>query len=170
MTELSTELLQMIANDPREFLRRNYRVEQRIKIKQERLAHIWQVGIAVTQTAKPAAAYTGPGDKTGSCAVELVALQTEIEDSLAELVLIQQETAFAIQHLVHDTTLRMILEAYYLSGMRWEEIACTMHYAYRWVQRLHRKGLNAMRIAAQSLCDVREEVEQQEQRNEQRNF
>lgn len=154
MTELSQELLELIARDPRAFLRRNYRTEDRIRIKQQRLEHLEDVSVSITQTMKAAAAYTGPGDKVGDSASAIADLKDEIAAELEDLTAIQQETALAIRLLVSDNTLRALLEAYYLSGMRWEEIACTMHYAYRWVQRLHRKALSVMRSEARSLCSL----------------
>lgn len=152
MNELPQELLEMIARDPRAFLRRNYRTEDRIRIKRQRLEHLEEVSTTITQTVKAAAAYTGPGDKVGDSAAAIADLKDEIVQELAELSVIQRETALAIRLLVSDNTLRAILEAYYLAGMRWEEIACTMHYAYRWVQRLHRKALFVMKSEARSLC------------------
>lgn len=154
MTELPQELLEMIARDPRAFLRRNYRTEDRIRIKRQRLEHLEEVSTTITQTVKAAAAYTGPGDKVGDSAAAIADLKDEIGRELEELSMIQQETVLAIRLLVSDNTLRALLEAYYLSGMRWEEIACTMHYAYRWVQRLHRKALSVMKSEARSLCNL----------------
>lgn len=154
MNELPQELLEMIARDPRAFLRRNYRTEDRIRIKRQRLKHLEEISTTITQTVKAAAAYTGPGDKVGDSAAAIADLKDEISTELEELGVIQQETALAIRLLVTDTTLRALLEAYYLSGMRWEEIAYTMHYAYRWVQRLHRKALSQMKSEARSLCNL----------------
>lgn len=154
MTELPQDLLEMIARDPREFLRRNHRIEEQIQIKQKRIEHIWSVSVSITQALKPVTVYTGPGDKIGDGAIALTALQEEIREDVAGLERIQRETELAIRSLVKDQTLRMILEAYYLSGLRWEEIACAMHYAYRWVLRLHKRGLSQMKAEAQNLCEA----------------
>lgn len=148
---LDNELLQMIAASPKAFLRRNYRTEERIKIKCRRRERLWEAGTAITQAPKAVVAYTGPGDKTGDTAIELTALQEEIEEEIAALARIQRETAEAIRLLVPDSNLRDIIEAYYLTGMRWEEVACTLHYSYRWTMRLHRSALKTMRVEAQKL-------------------
>lgn len=161
MADLSTELLQMIAEDPRAFLIRNRKAEERIGIKNERIAHIWSVGVSITQAPKQAAAYTGPGDKVGSCALEIASLEEEIEEELRELRKIQSETMRAIRLLVRDTTQQAILEGYYLAGMRWEEIAYKMNYAYRWVLRLHKRGLLTMKNEAICLCEMRASAAQQ---------
>lgn len=148
---LSEELLQMIAANPKTFLRRSYRVEEQIKVKRTRLEHLRGVSVSITQALKPVAVYTGPGDKVGDSAIEMSMLTDEIEAEIAELIEVQCETACAIRTLLPDDTLRAIFEAYYLSRMRWEEIAYTFHYAYRWTMRLHRKGLKLMQSEAQKL-------------------
>lgn len=148
---LTEELLQMIAESPRAFLRRNYRTEEQIKVKRRRLEHLWQVSTSITQAVKPVVVYTGPSDKIGESAIEMTDLREEIEIQIAELQRIQFETAEALAELVPDPSLRAILEAYYLSRMTWEEIAFTFHYAYRWTMRLHRKGLKIMQEQAKAL-------------------
>ena len=148
---LTEELLRMIAASPRAFLRRNYRTEEQIGIKRRRIETLWRASTATTQTLKAVVAYTGPGDKVGNAAVEIAALCEELENDAAALAGIQRETAEAIERLVPDKTQRMILEAYYLSHMRWEEIAVTMHYAYRWTMRLHQKALRTMQAEAEKL-------------------
>ena len=145
---MTDELLEMIAESPRAFLRRNRRTEEQIEVKRRRIEHLWAVSVSITQAVKPVVVYTGPGDKVGNAAVEIAQLCGEIERDRAELVQIQRETAQAIEELVPDQTLRAILEAYYLAGMRWEEIAVQFNYAYRWTMRLHRKGLKTMQAAA----------------------
>jgi hypothetical protein len=148
---LSQELLRMIAENPRTFLRRNYRTEEQIEIKRRRLSHIWQVSVSITQAVKPVVVYTGPGDKVGESAIEMTQLRDEIQEEINALERIQRETAEAIETLVQDVNLRAVLSGYYLAHMRWEEIACSLNYAYRWTMRLHRKGLKMMQDEAQKL-------------------
>ena len=150
---LTEELLEMIAESPRAFLRRNYRTEEQIEIKRRRLDHLWQVSVSITQAVKPVVVYTGPGDKVGNAAIEMTQLREEIQEEVKTLERIQRETAEAINTLVPETNLNAVLTAYYLSHMRWEEIACSLNYAYRWVMRLHRKALKQMQTEAKSrLC------------------
>lgn len=148
---LSNELLQMIAESPRAFLRRNYRTEEQIRVKQRRIDKIWSASVSITQALKPVVVYTGPGDKVGDAVLEITRLQEEIAEEVANLRKIQEETEEAIRLLVADPTLRAILEAYYLAGMRWEEIAVNFNYAYRWTMRLHRKALKIMQSEAITL-------------------
>ena len=148
---MTQELLEMIAQDPRAFLRRNRRTQDRINIKRRRLEELARVSVSITQAVKPVVVYTGPGDKIGECAIEMADLRDELLDEIAELENIQRETGEAIRLLLKDETLKALLEAYYLAGMSWEEIAYTMHYAYRWVMRLHKKALKIMQDEAKAL-------------------
>lgn len=151
---LSDEALQQIAQDPKAFLSRNKKTQERIQIKQRRRNQLWEVSISITQAVKPVVVYTGPGDKIGDTAIEMATLESEIALEIQALVDIQRETSIAIETLLQNDSLKAILEAYYLSGMRWEEIACAMHYAYRWVLRLHKRALQQMQLEAKRLCNM----------------
>ncbi|MBQ3330819.1 MAG: hypothetical protein IJG87_06540 [Ruminococcus sp.] len=148
---VSQENLEMIAADPRSFLGQCFKLEQRIKVKKQRIDHLRQISIQITSSVKPVSAYTGPSDKIGNCAIEITALTQEIEEEIIRMLRLQHEVADAIFELVPNQTQRAVLEARYLSGMSWEEIAYNMHYAYRWVLRLHKNGLAAMKENANGL-------------------
>lgn len=149
---MTTEQFKAIAEDPRAFLNRNYRIEERIKMKQRRIEHLHNICISTTQEIKTVVAYTGPSDKVGNCVAEALDLEAEIRNDIAGLEQIQRETAEAIELLVSDVNMRTILESRYLAGMRWEEIAVSMSYAYRWVMRLHLKALDTMKSEAKARC------------------
>ncbi len=145
---LTNEHLRQIADDPKGFLNRNYRTEERIRAKRERIAHLHSVCTSITQEIKDVVAYTGPTNKLENCITEVVDLEAEILEEIKGLTVIQQETQAAIQELLDDIVLIEILERRYLNGERWEGIAVSMNYAYRWVMRLHNKALKRMKKEA----------------------
>lgn len=147
---MQEEYLRLIADDPKQFLSRNYKIEMRIKSKRDRIEHLQNICQATTQELKPVVVYTGPSNKIERYMSEAIDLETEILREIAELKRMQRETAEAIQTLLDDITLITLMEKRYLSDMRWEEIAVDMNYAYRWVMRLHVKALKQMKQSAKS--------------------
>lgn len=149
---LTTEQLQAIADDPRAFLSRNYRIEERIQTKRRRIEHLRAVVTATTQEIKAVVSYTGPSDKVSNCVVETLDLEKEIQGEIEALQQIQRDTAEAIELLVDDIDMRLLLEARYLASKRWEDIADIMNYSLRWIMLLHKRALNTMRKEASTLC------------------
>ena len=145
---MTTEALQAIAADPKAYLLRCSKAERRIRVKARRVDQLRRLSVQITTTLKEASAYTGPNDKVGNCVIEIVALSGEIEKEIAEMVDQQRETGAAIRTLIPDVKVRAVLEARYLAGLSWEEIAYELHYAYRWVLKLHKRGLAMMQEAA----------------------
>ena len=153
---LTTDHYKLITQNPRTFLSQCYRTQERIRVKERRIKQLEALSVQITSTIKPVSAYTGPGDKIGSCAIEIVDLTREIETEIRKLMETEALIAEAIDFLVPDVMQRAILEARYLAGMRWEEIAFTYHYAYRWVLRLHKKALTAMKENAEVTINAEE--------------
>jgi DNA-directed RNA polymerase specialized sigma subunit len=150
---MTREDLQAIAQDPKSFLLQCGKAERSIHTKARRIDHLQQISVQITTTIKAVSAYTGPGDKVGDCAAEIVDLTKEIAEEAADLACLQRRVADAIEELVPSDKQRDLLEAKYLSGMTWEEIAWFYHYAYRWVMRLHKQALNTMKEEAQKWLD-----------------
>lgn len=150
MTYLTEEDIKLIAADPKAFLAQVYHIERLISVKERRIDHLRQVSVQITQTIKPVTVYTGPGDKIGSSVIEIADLTQEIEADIIKLLEQQRKTAEAIAEFVPDRTQRSILEARYLAGMSWEEIAYKFQYAYRWILRLHKKALASMQAGART--------------------
>lgn len=147
------EDLQAITQDPKAFLLQCGKAERSIRTKARRIEHLQQISVQITTTIKAVSAYTGPGDKIGDCASEIVDLTGEIAQEVVDLAYLQRRVAGAIEALVSNAKQRNLLEAKYLSGMTWEEIAWSNHYAYRWVMRLHKQALAAMKEEAQRWLD-----------------
>lgn len=145
---IPTDQLELIARSPRQFLQQNNKIEEQIKVKRRRIEHLQRISVQTTTTIKAVSAYTGPSDKIGNCVVEIVALAGELEEHIAELEATQRIVGEAVRTLLPDRKQRALMEARYLSGMTWEEIAYEFHYAYRWVMRLHKQALETMREEA----------------------
>lgn len=145
---MTKEALELIAKDPHAFLAQGRYIEKCIKVKQRRIQHLQEISVSITTTIKPVSVYTGPRDKIGDCASEIVDLSKALEEDAKQLAGAQKEIAEAIASMLSDYTLRSIIEARYLSGMRWEEIAYVFNFAYRWVLRLHKRALNLLSTAA----------------------
>lgn len=141
--------IELIAQDPKLFLNQCYRTEERIHTKERQIRQLEELSVRITTTIKPVSAYIGPGDKVGDCATQIVDLTEELAAEIAGLVAGYETVREAIAFFVPDKTLQAILEDRYILGMRWEEIACEYHYAYRWVLRLHKKALICMRKNAE---------------------
>ena len=150
---MTREDLQAITQDPKTFLLQCGKAERSIRTKARRIDHLQQISVQITTTIKAVSAYTGPGDKVGDCASEIVDLTGEIVQEAGDLAHLQRRVADAIEELVPSDKQRDLLEAKYLAGMTWEEIAWSKHYAYRWVMRLHKQALIAMKEAAQKWLD-----------------
>ena len=60
---MQEEYLRLIADDPKQFLSRNYKIEMRIKSKRDRIEHLQNICQATTQELKPVVVYTGPSNK-----------------------------------------------------------------------------------------------------------
>lgn len=146
---LPKDILETIAQDPKKYLRQCHRLDARVRTKNARIARLYQVSTQITSSIKAVSAYTGPSDKTGNCVLEIVSLQKEIENEISDLIALQREIEATIRDLVPETAQRGILEARYLAGMTWEQIAYEYHYAYRWTLRLHARGLEAMKTEAE---------------------
>lgn len=145
---LSKEQLEEIARSPQAFLRQGRKINMRIAIKERRIQQLRRVSIHITPSLSEASAYTGPHDKVGECAAEIVDLSREIGEEVALLAEFQRLIGYAIATLIPDHALGAIIEARYLAEMSWEEIAVSFHYAYRHVLRLHNKGLSIMQEEA----------------------
>ena len=151
---LSKEHLTMIATEPRMFLNQCYKMQERVRIKEHRIGQLEQLATHITSTIKPVATYSGPGDKIADCAIAIADLKAEINEEIRQLTDMEKTVAEGIQTCVPDLVPRSILEARYLAGMRWEEIAYEYHFAYRWVLRLHKKALAEMKEKAEEMLNA----------------
>ena len=141
--------LEQIAQDPKKYLLQCYRLDERIRIKNERISRLYQISTQITSTIKAVSAYTGPTDKIGNCVLEIASLQEELSEDINKLLAQQRETTLIIEELIPNHIQRSIIEARYIANMPWEQIAYEFHYAYRWTFRLHKYGLASMKAEAE---------------------
>lgn len=142
------EALEMIADDPRKYLRQTARIDERIKLKLERIRKLRDDATRITTTLSGAGGRSGTTDKVGNAAAAIATLADEVEEDIERYRGLQIELGIVIETMITDETIRAIFEARYLSGMWWERIAVEMHYSYRWIMRLHKRGLAMMRESA----------------------
>ena len=148
---LTQEQLTAIEADPKEFLSRAYRTNERIAAKRERIRSWRDIAESITvELRQTPASGSGPSKLIETSACNIVDLQKELEGEIQELIHTQQEVGLAIYELVDDPTLKTVLELRYLNFTRWEEMAVRLNYAYRWVQRLHSRALYTAKEAAKS--------------------
>jgi len=65
----------------------------------------------------------------------------ELQKEVIKTVAVRREIEDAINS-VDTIVLRELLHDRYIDGMRWEEIACELHYTWQYVHELHRKALD----------------------------
>ena len=145
---MTLEALELVAEDPRKYLRQAMRLEERIKLKLTRIQHLRDMATKVTTTLNGAGGHSGTSDKVGNAAAAIATLSDEVGDDIERLRELNIEIGIAIVTLIPDETCRAVIEARYLAGTWWERIAVDMHYSYRWVMKLHRRGLALMQKTA----------------------
>ena len=82
------------------------------------------------------------------CIAEISEIQCQIQEKIKNQIKAKCEIEKAIED-VPDEKLSLLLEYKYIDGLRLEEIACEMKYAYRTVKRLHNKGLELINVVPQ---------------------
>lgn len=135
----------MTQQEVRAFLNRGYRIQEHIAAKERRIDEWTRRAESITITLKPVATFSStPSKKVEDAATAIVDLQAEIQEEVCELAAVEREIMRAIRESPLDATDRYIMELRYLNYMKWEEIAVSLKYAYRWVMRRHRRALQVM--------------------------
>lgn len=124
----------------KEYLRQYRLLESRIKTAEDnlKLLRSKRESISVDMDGMPHA--SGTSDKTGSVAVAISMAEKELAKAQEESILKQREIAQTIMRL-EDPDYINILNARYIDGLIWEEIAVRLHFSYRWVCVLHGRAL-----------------------------
>lgn len=141
---MTLEQLTELSEDPKKFLNRCKHYEQRIKIKQNQIQHYRDMEYSITAAIKDVPSFGGAvTSKIENCSISIMTIeediQKEIEAIKKERLLVQEAIS-----LVDDEDLRRVLEARYVNEMKWEEIAVTLFYSYRWTLRLHGRALKSI--------------------------
>lgn len=135
----------MTIEEVKEFLNRGYRLDARIAAKQRRIEEWKQRAESITLALKPVAAFSSlPSKKVEDAVCSIIDLQNEISEEIVALREVETEIAKFIKNSSLDKTDKTILEMRYLGGMKIEEIAVELHYAYRWVQRRLKRAIESL--------------------------
>ena len=138
---MTTEQLQELSENPKKFLNRCRRYEQRIRLKKDQIQHYRDMELSITAPLKEALSFgSGPTSKIENCTVSIMGLEEDIQK---EILALQKDRVLIREaiNLVDDEDLRQLLEARYLNELKWEEISLLMSYSYRWTLRLHGRAL-----------------------------
>ena len=149
---MKLETLEAIATDPKIFLLKGRNVKALIASKRERIAEWRRLAESITVTLKEGGT-SGGGYKQSiveNAVTNIVDLENEILEEIAELVCVERAIREAINVLISDSRYAAILELRYVHHLKLEEIAVRLNYAFRWVQRLHGQALLEMKEAALS--------------------
>ena len=148
---MTQEQLTAISENPKAFLSRCYKINERIEAKRERIAS-WRLRAESTSvTLSHDSGMSGGGFKQSIVANSVVAMLTleeEIEAEIQELLDTEREIGHAINELVANSVHKALLEMRYLNHFRMEEIAARLGYAFRYTQELHGRALQQMKESA----------------------
>ena len=130
------------------FLRQGYRLNERIKDKQERLARFKELSVsisAIDYSKDRVQGGSGTAAPYENQVIKAVDLEAEIEQDILELCRLQIEISNAIDD-VEDVNCSLVLSKRYLLLKDWDKIAEEMNYSKKHIHRLHKKGLELIKI------------------------
>lgn len=81
-----------------------------------------------------------PDGNTINCLAKIEELTGKYEQKISQQLALKAEIE-GVTSSIPDISDRLLLEYRYIHAMRWEEIAVTMHYSYRWVLRKHKRAI-----------------------------
>lgn len=140
-----------LAEDPKEFMKKCFYHELRIKEKQELIQHYREIAESITAEIKEVTTFSlTPSNKIEKCALEIVSIEEDIEKEIAYLKADRRLVQEAI-NLLSDTeegNQKYLLEAKYLRSAKWEDIMEALDISYRWTLRLH--GIALQKISEQA--------------------
>lgn len=138
----------VLVEDPKEFLKKCFYHELRLKEKQELIRHYRGMAESITAEIKEITTFSlTPSNKIESCALEIVSLQEDIEKEIASLRADRKLVQEAID-LLEDGNQKFLLESRYLRSAKWEDIMEKLDISYRWTLRLH--GIALQKISEQA--------------------
>ena len=130
------------------YLRQGYKLNERIRDKQERLARFKELAVsigAIDYSKDRVQGGSGSNAPFENQVVKIVDLEAEIEQDILELCKLQVEISNAIDD-VEDVNCSLVLSKRYLLMKTWENIAEEMNYSVMQIHRLHAKGLELIKI------------------------
>ena len=130
----------------KEYLNQAYRLDQRIRSKQEQIAALNDLATScsASMTGMPRNPNRG-GSRMADAVCKIIDLQDSIAADMQELVELKAEIIATIK-AVDCIEYQLILEKRYISGKSWPEIAVDLGYKMRRMYDLHDEALAAIKI------------------------
>ena len=129
----------------REYMRRAYEIDRRLKARRRRLeylrSHMEAVSPQVTGIPKGSPGFTSVMEEQ---AVRILDLELAILKDESDLAAARREIEEAIDAIGNET-LSTILQMRYLDYMRWEDIMASLDYCRSYLYELHGRALRAVR-------------------------
>ena len=130
----------------KEYLSQAYRMDQRIRSKQEQIAVLNDLATSCTATISGMPSSPNRGNSRMADAVcKLIDLENSIAADMESLVALKADIIHTIM-TVECIEYRLILEKRYISGKSWPEIAVDLGYKMRRLYTLHAEALDAIII------------------------
>ena len=129
----------------KEFLQQGYKLNTRIKAKQERIEELRAIAEKSTQTLSAMPKGTNTGSRMEEIVARIDILQREIEDDLFDLLALQASIMRVVRE-VNEPDAALVLELRYLCFRSWEEIAVVMRYNVRTIYRIHDQAVENVQI------------------------
>lgn len=135
----------------KEYLNQAYRLDQRIRSKQEQIAALNDLaaGCSASMTGMPKNPNSG-GSRMADAVCKIVDLENSIAADMERLVMLKAEIVATIK-TVECIEYQLILEKRYISGKSWPEIAVDLGYKMRHLFKLHDQALSAVKVPEESL-------------------
>lgn len=87
----------------------------------------------------------GGSDKIQTTVEKIIEIEEKLDREIDALVDLRNRIEAAVERLESEK-LRDIMRYKYIDGLKFEEIAVTMHLDRRWVRRLHNRALNILTL------------------------
>jgi len=130
----------------KKFLSQAFGLNQRIesKLKQIEELHDLATKVSVTYSDMPKDPNKGHS-RTEDCICKITDLESQLKKDMIKLVELKKNIIGSIK-TVESTEQRTVLELRYLSYMPWGEIAIELGYGIDNIYRLHRNGLDKIKL------------------------
>ena len=135
----------------KEYLSQAYRLDQRIRSKQEQIASLNELAASCSSplTGMPRNPNRG-GSRMADAVCKIVDLQESIAADMEKLVDLKTEIVSTIK-AVDSVEYQLILEKRYISDKSWPEIAVDLGYKMRHLYKLHDEALNSIKIPEENV-------------------
>lgn len=132
----------------KQYLRQGYKLNMRIQDKQERLAQFKELATSIGAMDYSKDRVQGGSNTEAhfeSQVIKAVDLEQEIAEDIKRLCELQIEISNTID-AVEDVNCSLVLSKRYLLMKDWDSIAEEMAYSKKHIHRLHKKGLELIKI------------------------